>query len=209
MIQLLKSIYQKFLNTYPYSDYSFKHKCIFIHIPKAAGTSIIKAFGGNTKKRVHATWREYNYKSNIRFNSYRKFSVVREPISRFVSAYSYLIQGGNQTTDLTYVTYLSQFKGINDFIINGIDNTFIYNSLLFKPQNNFIFNEFNECKVDDIIKIEEIDKLNLYLSDLLENNVEISNYNKSKCAGENLSDTAVNKLKEIYKDDYILLGYKL
>lgn len=30
---------------FPYRDYLDRHRCIFIHVPRAAGTSILQAMG--------------------------------------------------------------------------------------------------------------------------------------------------------------------
>lgn len=93
---------------------SHKHKCIFIHIPKAAGTSIESFFlndlgihfedkqalllGKSTNKyqepRVisHLTARQTLYQHYISeelFNNYYKFSIVRNPIDRLYSTYNY------------------------------------------------------------------------------------------------------------------------
>jgi len=63
------------------------YKCIFIHIPRTAGTSIKEVF--KLPGRGHPTWqyfyREYPYK----WNTYMKFAVVRNPWDRVVSAFTY------------------------------------------------------------------------------------------------------------------------
>ncbi len=68
-----------------YHDISHRYRCIFIHIPKNAGTSIRSALGlrggGHRPWRYHATgqpqiWRQYT-----------SFAVVRNPWDRAVSAY--------------------------------------------------------------------------------------------------------------------------
>ena len=63
------------------------HRCIFVHVPKAAGTSIKKALdmpGGG-----HPTWMHFEKNFPERWQNYRTFSVVRNPWERLVSAFSY------------------------------------------------------------------------------------------------------------------------
>ncbi len=63
-------------------------KLIFIHIPKNAGTSIIKAMGVENLC-MDKTIEQYKEHYGDYWNEYKKFTVVREPIDRFISAYKF------------------------------------------------------------------------------------------------------------------------
>jgi len=66
---------------------SHEHKCIFVHIPKAAGTSVKMAL--NLPGRGHPPWQYFTENFPEEWNSYIKFTVVRNPWDRVVSAYCY------------------------------------------------------------------------------------------------------------------------
>ncbi len=66
---------------------SDKYKCIFIHIPRVTGTSIKEAL--ELQGRGHLPWQYYYLVYPEQWNSYIKFSVVRNPWDRVVSAYNY------------------------------------------------------------------------------------------------------------------------
>ena len=70
-------------------------KLIFIHIPKNAGTSIIKAMGfenictGVENLYMDKSIEKYKEHYQDYWNDYTKFTSIREPIDRFISAYKF------------------------------------------------------------------------------------------------------------------------
>ena len=74
---------------------SHKFKCIFIHIPKTAGTSIESLLKDDL---ISGTTHELlNYHSRFNyFNDYYKFTFVRNTYERVYSVYSYYSSGGNK-----------------------------------------------------------------------------------------------------------------
>jgi hypothetical protein len=79
-----------------------RHRCIFIHQRKAAGTSIIAAFGFVP---TDENWHRYNdgplgkdwRKRDADVRSYFVFSVVRNPFDRAISGWRYLAELQNRT----------------------------------------------------------------------------------------------------------------
>ncbi len=86
-----------------YADYSVRsrerishrYRCIFIHIPKCAGSSVKKFLYGSHTGGDHATAMELRHLFPNEYETYFKFAVVRNPWDRVVSVYSYLLAGGN------------------------------------------------------------------------------------------------------------------
>ena len=79
---------------------SEKYKCIFVHMPKAAGTSIIDAFGMDWNTPTVRTARFLSFGSHApkeewdeyyeKYSDYFTFSVVRNPWDRFISGWKYI-----------------------------------------------------------------------------------------------------------------------
>lgn len=62
-------------------------RCVFLHIPKNAGTSINQAFGMTVEGHRH--WSFYETLCRTAEGPYFRFTVVRHPLSRLVSNYDY------------------------------------------------------------------------------------------------------------------------
>ncbi|EIC21298.1 sulfotransferase family 2 domain-containing protein [Thiorhodovibrio frisius] len=154
---------------FPYKTWMINRKIIFIHIPKTAGTSILHAMNVQDRPRLHLPWYIYHEKSRARFERYFKFAFVRNPWDRAFSAYNYLIQGGNKTTDKNYSFWLQKsFPDFDSFVIDGLGAGIARSGLLFAPQANFITDGSGIFKVDFIGKLEsiteDIQKLSTHLS---------------------------------------------
>ena len=70
-----------------------KHKTIFIHIPKTAGTSVNSYFSQDWKNRIriqsdkHATVHEIKKKFPNAYKNYSKFSIVNKPFESALSIF--------------------------------------------------------------------------------------------------------------------------
>ena len=72
------------------------NRCIFIHIPKVAGTSILRALGAPERPRVHLAWYVYYHANKNRFEKYFKFAFVRNPWGRAHPTYNiYIVDRGS------------------------------------------------------------------------------------------------------------------
>ena len=147
---------------------SEKYKCLFVHIPKAAGQSIEHVFlrlhGLTWESRAslllkpnndpdkgpprlaHLKAREYvscGYLDESRFREYYKFSFVRNPWSRLVSIYRYL--GYDE---------VMPFK---DFLRADLSKDERWEPALFiQPQYDYLFDERGEQLVDFIGRFESL-----------------------------------------------------
>jgi hypothetical protein len=68
---------------------SHRHRCIFVHIPKNAGTSVDAVFGERHDYACHRHPHRYTEWSDPNFF---RFTFTRNPFDRLVSAFSYMMQ---------------------------------------------------------------------------------------------------------------------
>lgn len=184
---------------------------VFVHVPKAAGTSIAKVAIG--KRAGHFTASEIKEELGVDiFAGMFKFSVVRNPYDRLVSAYHYAKQGGGSDGGISSnPTYKSDlFSTFDSFVFNWLMKRDVDTlDYVFRTQASFIYDEDN-CLVDYIGHVEDLNEVEVYLSRKLNRPVDIGVTNISKrdkgYSAYYTSDTK-NAVYEIYKKDFIFFKY--
>lgn len=145
------------------------HKTIFVHIPKVAGQSIetiflkdlglgwedrhelllrIKKKGEEGPHRLaHLRAKDYvamHYINAERFETYFKFSFVRNPYNRVLSLYNYL--GYNRIISVT------------KFIDKVLSRSVKGNHFFFQSQYDYLYDNHGKLLVDYVGKLEDISK---------------------------------------------------
>jgi len=140
-----------------YSGYPDEYKCIFIHIPKVAGTSITKTLFGCGSR--HLRYTEYKKANPKKFRSYFKFSFVRNPWDRLYSAYSFLRKGGMNEMDRQWAEeHLAGYADFESFVKGWVTREHIWNWIHFYPQYYFICDDRLNLKMDFVGRLESLDK---------------------------------------------------
>jgi len=102
-----------------------KNKFIFIHIPKCAGNSIKPCLGIPRFPGDHSKIKDAKYVDSIegdiaRKPKYFKFTFVRNPWDRFLSAYSYLKAGGfGNKQDLSLKQKIESYNSFEQFVFEA------------------------------------------------------------------------------------------
>ncbi|ULO01700.1 sulfotransferase family protein [Campylobacter sp. RM5004] len=136
-----------------FKDFQDKYGCIFIHVPKVAGTSIERVIFETDKWLVgHKKAIVYIKQDKNKFYQYFSFGFVRNPYDRMCSAYHYLKNGGAGGNDLEWSKiHLNKYESFRDFVLD-LKNENIKNEILkyyhFIPQHEFLCNEQDEIIVN-------------------------------------------------------------
>lgn len=189
-----------------YRSYTYSSKCIFIHIPKSAGKSVAMAVYG-CDKPGHYFAKDYFWCDQRAFNDFYKFCFVREPISRFISAYSFLSEGGTADGDLDFkLEVLDKYQDINEFVMSWMSEKNILMKEHFLPQ--VYFTHINGKNVMDFLgRYENIDEDYGILRGKLKFLPILPKLNKSKSVYSELQPEAIERLKKLYRLDYEAYGY--
>lgn len=203
---------------------SVQHRTIFIHIPKTAGQSIELAFlkdldlawtnrealllrfnndrQAGPERLAHLFAREYlkyHHISPEDFESFFKFSVVRNPYDRAVSAFNFRDGSG--------------FKTIRDFLSSIPDDPYDDRWRHACPQCHYLMDDAREnILVDEVLKFEEL-KLgwSKISRRIFGGDRELPYKNRSKAHLElsGLSKADLDFVSERYSDDFRLFGYEM
>jgi hypothetical protein len=184
-----------------------KYKCIFIHIPKCAGTSIKNSLF-SSKCHSHMPLNFYEKAHPEFYREAFKFSIVRNPISRAYSAYRYLKFGSNGR-NATCKELINKYDDFDSFILNWLKPENAKKIIFFNPQYEYLTNSLGKISVDFIGKQESINMDFLKIQQILGVAGNLKHDNPS--SGENqpaFKKQTVDILKEIYKKDFELFGYE-
>lgn len=187
------------------------YKCIFVHIPKAAGVSVSTGLFGNYGGG-HKTIREYQkiYPAKT-FNKYFKFTFVRNPYDRVLSAYNFLKTGGMNEDDKAWADkYIIQNEPFDDFILNRLDETLMYSWYHFMPQVHFLMNDEGTINLDYIGRFENLEQDYVFIKNkigLKGNNLTHKNKTLIKDDKKEIPLMVKSKIHDLYTLDFQLLGY--
>ncbi|RTI85100.1 sulfotransferase family 2 domain-containing protein [Campylobacter jejuni] len=199
-----------------FKDYHDKYGCIFIHVPKVAGTSIERVVFETDKWLVgHVRALDYINQDKNKFESYFSFAFVRNPFDRMVSAFHYLKKGGRNDYDKNWADEnLKNFDTFEQFVL-ALKNKNIKDKILswqhFTPQYKFICDENKNILVNFIGKLENINNdFKIVKNELnFDRNLIHSNSSKHEIFSNYYNEKTYNIIAELYKEDFALFDYDL
>jgi len=212
--KIIKNIFFKYNQfDYPYREYFNLYKCLFIHIPKTAGTSILKIISDDQFYRDHCKYKILLDSDAKKFDSYYKFCFIRNPFDRMVSIYNYLQSNGNGLDDVYWGELLkNNYPNFEDFVLHFLNERNIHEHTIFIPQYLFIYNHKHECMVDFVGRYESINDDYKIIAKNLQLKETLPHLNKSKTNSPNYKKYYTNpkiieKIIDLYRKDFELLGY--
>jgi len=187
------------------------YKCIFVHLPKTGGISVSHGLWGHLTG-VHKSMEDYSrIFSDETFNTYYKFTFVRNPWDRLVSAYTFLKAGGLHAKDAKWAEkHLSGLDTFEDFVLNWLNSENIQKGIHLIPQSDFL-------KIDGQMRMDFIGRFeNLQADfDIVKHRIGLPDADlphKNKSARKDYksyytNDSVIEKVAEVYAEDIELLQY--
>jgi len=204
-----------------------KYKCIHIHIPKCAGTSIDYALHGTVPERWNKDkqlWKQHCTASDVKkyfaseeqWDNYFKFSIVRNPFDRIVSSYNFLCREKMRPYEFRDRLLFKDFifrKGIFERLLNPsliVEESNRYHQI--KPSFEYLFDKNDNLMIDHIGRFENLKNEWDFICKQLGVKIELKHRNKHSRDNKHYRDYYDNETKayvsETYKKDLEIFGYE-
>ena len=170
---------------------------------------MVEAIYGDSRSQ-HSTWRDFTIEDPEKFDSYYKFSFIRDPLTRCYSAYTYLKTGGRGPLDLHWNDrYIKAYDSFDNFVLSGLEHAIENSAEHFIPQHKFICDDAGKVVVDFLGRVER-------MADdyqLLAGKLGIGKKLNLRNAGDErspyiASERVQSKIARLYHRDYEIFGYK-
>lgn len=192
-----------------FPNYYLDAKVIFIHVPKAAGTSISYAlYSRNIPHLPAALVREL---SPPVFEKLPSFTVVRNPWDRLVSAYHYAIGGGGGVPASTSVQVLTKkYQSLERFAFDHLTRASLCKEdFIYRTQKSFLTDKQGRLMVDEVFRFEDMGAISDMIFERYGAKLEVRNRSVRKSYREYYKGNSklVDLVGDIYSDDIKMFNY--
>jgi chondroitin 4-sulfotransferase 11 len=192
---------------------------IFIHVPKAAGTSVNTEIYG--RFMGHMTAREARSYASEEFAALPSFSIVRNPWSRLVSAYRFATAGtgrGENDAVVAKMMHAKRYRGVEFRTFESFVHEWLVAKDLgridyvFRPQSLFTHDGVGTgpCMVDFLGRIEFLQQTEAYVSSVLGRPVSFGHHNRTADSDDYrnwYTPELIRIVGELYAADVKNFGY--
>ncbi|MFC3285495.1 sulfotransferase family 2 domain-containing protein [Litchfieldella rifensis] len=190
-----------------------RESCIYIHIPKAAGTSINKAIYGRTLG--HYTAEEIKSLFPVLFERSFVFSFVRNPWDRVLSAYRFAKAGRTKTMGMYKPEQykIPEFDSFEKFLFEWLVHQNLKKvDYVFQPQYFYVCDVRDQLIIDFLGKVETLDDDIVQVKKTIGKEIEVG-FENSTLTNVDFhdlyhNDDMINAVGYIYKKDVELFGYE-
>lgn len=191
-----------------------QRRIVFIHVPKAAGTSINQALYGRFMGHPRAS--DVEKWGSARLRALPRFAVVRNPWDRLLSAYRFAklgsgiggIVAGIRNPEQYRVPEFDSFdRFVHEWLaprdVTGLDG-------VFQPQHMFLYSQDGRLLVNHLGKLEHLGPTYAFIEQILGHPIDLPRSNQS---GERIDYRQVYTpqtraiVGSIYREDVERFGY--
>lgn len=133
---------------------------LFIHVPKNGGTSVCDLLYGGIM--MHETWRYYRHVAPELSQTLPSFAIWRDPVQRFVSAWSFARRGGTSRVRIhpSVNALYRTFDTLDDAIDHVESCSSVYEmDHVFRPQSLYVCDRHGRLAVDQLFPMDRMSSL--------------------------------------------------
>jgi hypothetical protein len=189
-----------------------QRSCLFIHVPKCAGSSVCEALFDNWRPgHLPLYWYEEQFPQQ--FGNSFKFAFVRDPLERAYSAYAYLRGNELGPRDHSAQKLVRQYRDFDDFVARWLHPESIHRQLHFAAQTDFLTDSLGHLALDFIGHQEHLERDFSWVCEQLGHRVKLPRINNSQqrrfgLARDFCSVRTRRLVRRVYQRDYEMLGYE-
>lgn len=190
-------------------EHTAAEKCMFVHIPKCAGTSVRRSLfgrdGGHRPLEVFRTMVPQDL-----FDECFKFTFVRNPWDRVVSAFFFLKKSDLKRNQRFARRNLSAFNDFDSFVRQWLTRKNVWSFTHFLPQHHFICID-KQLGVDFVGFYENLAEDFALVANKINRPATLRDENRlggrAKDYREYYTEETKNIVAQVYAEDIALLGY--
>jgi hypothetical protein len=186
--------------------------CLFIHVPKCAGSSICAAMFENwSPGHLPLYWYEQQFPQQ--YAASFKFAFVRDPLERAYSAYAFLRGNALGRRDHAAQQLVSHYRDFDDFVGRWLHPETINRQLHFAAQTDFVTDSLGHLALDFVGYQEHLARDFQLVCEKLGRSVALPHLNASQqrlaTPARDFCTARTRRLvRRAYQRDYEMLGYE-
>ena len=189
-----------------------RHQCVFIHVPKCAGSSVCSALlDGRWPGHLPYYWYQQQFPEHCARSF--KFAFVRDPLERAHSAYIYLRGNPMGDRDLPAQALVSSYRDFDHFIAGWLHPENLRRQLHFAPQTDFMVDHLGHMAMDFLGRQESLQEDFQHLCERLGvvsglPHLNVSLGRRNEPVRDFCSLRTRRLVRRAYQRDYEVLGYE-
>lgn len=186
----------------------YEQQCIFIHIPRTAGSSVVKAGVQEVYGHLGIDW-YFNKDAEFAAKAL-KVAFVRNPWDRIHSCYHYLAHKSGHVRDTKFKKrFLAHTHSFEEFVMTTLHLPDVQRFMHFKPQVDYITYRNEHC-IDFIGRFESLHQDVHKLGDMIGKPLNLPHVNESnkQKTGQVYNNAMIEKVASVYAKDIEVFNYE-